>query len=357
MTGSRTRRESIKNFIVENVEQYTTDIACVVAREFDITRQTANRHLKRLVDDKLLIRSGNTRSRTYLLNESDSLQTDMEWVKSYKITPGLDEDVVWRNDVAHSLKSLPDSVISIWHIGFTEIFNNVIDHSGGDTVTIRFHKTANVTEIIISDNGVGIFKKVQNELGLLDERHAILELVKGKSTTDPENHTGEGIFFTSKIFEGFDISSADTCFSYHYEEGGDRLLKGEYTTGTSVRMKLGNHMVRTTEEIFAQYISDDEFEFNKTVVPVRLAQYGDNKLISRSQAKRLLSRVDRFKTVIFDFQSVDVVGQAFADEIFRVFVLKHPDVELIPVKANSTVKAMINRAWNEPAHHNCNSPA
>lgn len=40
----------------------------------------------------------------------------------------------------------------------------------------------------------------------------------------------------------------------------------------------------------------------KTVVAVRLAQLeDDDKLVSRAQAKGILARVDRFKTVVFDF--------------------------------------------------------
>ena len=54
---------------------------------------------------------------------------------------------------------------------------------------------------------MGIFKKIQKALDLLDERHAILELAKGKLTTDPKHHTGEGIFFTSRMFDEFTILS------------------------------------------------------------------------------------------------------------------------------------------------------
>ena len=81
----------------------------------------------------------------------------------------------------------------------------------------------------------------------------------------------------------------------------------------------------------------------QTIIPVRLVQYGDEKLISRSQAKRLLERVDRFKTVIFDFKEVETIGQAFADEVFRVFKQQHPHIDIIPINANELVMQMINR--------------
>lgn len=85
-------------------------------------------------------------------------------------------------------------------------------------------------------------------------------------------------------------------------------------------------------------------KINKTVVPVKLDQYGNNKLISRSQAKRLLARIELFKKVIFDFEDVDVIGQAFADEIFRVFAAEHPEIELESANTNEAVKQMITRA-------------
>ena len=75
-----------------------------------------------------------------------------------------------------------------------------------------------------------------------------------------------------------------------------------------------------------------------------LAQYGNDQLISRSQAKRLLLRVELFKIVIFDFRGVESIGQAFADEIFRVFAHQHPSIELASIHANLSVKQMIDRA-------------
>ena len=109
-------------------------------------------------------------------------------------------------------------------------------------------------------------------------------------------------------------------------------------------MKITSHTARTVSKVFDQFSSGDGYGFNKTVVPVKLARYGNDQLISRSQAKRLLARVELFRTVIFDFREVPSVGQAFADEIFRVFAQAHKDIDLIPAHANSQVKRMIDRA-------------
>jgi hypothetical protein len=56
-----------------------------------------------------------------------------------------------------------------------------------------------------------------------------------------------------------------------------------------------------------------------------------------------LERVDRFKTVILDFAEVATIGQAFADEVFRVFVNEHPQVKIIAAHTNTEVAGMIAR--------------
>ena len=75
-----------------------------------------------------------------------------------------------------------------------------------------------------------------------------------------------------------------------------------------------------------------------------LAQYGTDPLISRSHAKRILACLESFAEAILDFSGVDSIGQAFADEIFRVFARAHPGVKLTPIHANEEVNRMIRRA-------------
>jgi len=58
----------------------------------------------------------------------------------------------------------------------------------------------------------------------------------------------------------------------------------------------------------------------------------------------LLSRIEVFKEVIFDFSGVNSIGPAFADEIFRVFRNAHPEIALHTMRVNSAVKRMIGRA-------------
>lgn len=340
MTKVHTRGEIVRKFIVNNVEHHPSNISKVTANKFGISLQAVNKHLKKLISEHSLTESGNTKNKTY------KLAPILEWQHIYKITPSLAEDRIWRDDIRGVLGNLPDNVLSIWHYGFTEMLNNAIDHSEGSEILVQIKKTAANTEMLMSDNGHGIFKKIQTELNLLDERHAVLELSKGKLTTDPKRHSGEGIFFTSRVFDFYDILSGGVYFSHTFGDSEDWIFeRDKFERGTNVWMKLNNHTSRTTKKVFDQYTSKDgAYGFNKTIVPVKLAQYGNDQLISRSQAKRLLARVELFKIVIFDFSGVDFIGQAFADEIFRVFAIQHPEVELASAHANNEVKQMIERA-------------
>ncbi|MGA2136852.1 MAG: DUF4325 domain-containing protein [Bryobacteraceae bacterium] len=334
----RARGEEVRGFILANVEK-NPDITRLVAERFGISRQAAHKHLRNLVTAGALLPEGNTRYRRY------KLAALFEWRGRYAITPGIEEDQVWSHDVSPALRNLPRNVMEIWHYCVTEMFNNALDHSGGKSIYVEVAKTAENTQVSLMDDGVGIFRKIQAAMGLPDERHALVELAKGKLTTDPKRHPGQGIFFTSRLLDSFDILSGGVFFTHDFGKDEDWILeRPKAADGTTVFMKLSNHSARTDKQVFDQYSSGDDYGFTKTVVPVRLAQYGDDKLISRSQAKRLVARLDRFKTVLFDFRAVESIGQAFADEIFRVFAQSHLDIEIIPINATPEVQQRINSA-------------
>lgn len=339
MSVVRAGGEPIRRFLIENIDAHPADIVKVASEKFGCTRQAVHKHLQRLVAEGAVVVSGNTRNKRY------ALASLVQWEKSYSLAGKLEEDMVWRDDVKPQLGNLPDNVLRIWNFGFTEMFNNVIDHSGAKQVHVEVQKTAASSTVLIIDDGIGIFKKIQAALQLVDERHSVLELAKGKFTTDPANHSGEGIFFSSRLFDKFRILSGGVFFSHDFDENEDWIVqRQDRGVGTIVEMVLHNHTARSTKKVFDKYTSADDYGFNKTVVPVRLLQYGDDNLVSRSQAKRLLTRFDRFKTVMLDFTGVASIGQAFADEVFRVFRAKHPEVEILPIHASQQVKQMISRA-------------
>lgn len=328
--------KDIRAFIIQTIPDHPHDVVSVVSKRFGISRQAVNRYIRALLAEGYITAEGRTRQREYSLK----VVRDKNFTVPLR---DLAEDQVWRNEVAPLLKDLPRNVLDIWHYGFTEMVNNAIDHSGGHSLRVAIKMNPLITEIDVHDDGIGIFRKIKEELHLEDERHAVLELAKGKLTTDPERHTGEGIFFTSRMMDDFAILSGDVYFSHEYGKEEDWILEGSPPhTGTSVFMYLANKSERTDQEVFDRFASDEEdYGFTRTVVPVRLARHGAEKLVSRSQAKRLLARVDRFKTVILDFKEIDSIGRAFADEVFRVFERNNPGIRLITTNTVPEVEKMI----------------
>lgn len=90
--------------------------------------------------------------------------------------------------------------------------------------------------------------------------------------------------------------------------------------------------------------TQDDYGFAKTSVLVNLARTGREQLISRSQARRLLARFEQFRELTLDFTGVDLIGPAFADEIFRVFTGQNPGYRVTWVNANASVERMIKKA-------------
>lgn len=193
---------------------------------------------------------------------------------------------------------------------FTEMVNNATDHSGGTSVELSIEQTASTTTLSIRDDGIGIFKKIATALNLEDLRFALLELAKGKLTTDPERHSGEGIFFSSRMCDRFLITANDLDYFHSASSTLDRLDEKQNSNhlGTSVLMVFSNATTRSKKEVFDAYSSDSAFAFDKTIVPVNLARIGTEGLISRSQAKRLMTSFDKFCIVALDFEKVDEIG-------------------------------------------------
>jgi len=351
------KNSAIREFILRHVDDHPSDIASYTSRRFNISRTTANRYLDDLVEDKFIVGEGETKARKYKLLDF------VDEVINFDVTPQTEEDVIWREKVRPLLRDLPTNVLEIFQYGVSEMLNNVIDHSESPECTVHVFQNANRVRIMIRDYGVGIFDKIAKAVGLADKREAILELSKGKLTTDPERHSGEGIFFTSRAMNRFSILSDDLTYVHNKERGdNDWLIEdaqpGKGIKGTCVFLEMQNSNKETLDEVFNKYSSGEEGVgiFSRTHVPIALARYPNEQLVSRSQARRVLARFNRFSEAILDFSDVPTIGQAFADEIFRVFRKAHPEIKLLPVKANQQVEAMINRALNT-RNEEANDPA
>lgn len=336
----QSRSAQIDAALLAAVASHPRDLTSVVASELGVSRQTTAARARALVAAGFLARSGTTRP-TYVLGPIRHGEF------AYALE-GLAEDRVWSRDVAPLLSGLPANVMDIAHYGLTEMVNNAIDHSEGKKLSVTVLSKDSQITLWVADDGIGIFRKIASALDLPDDRLALLELSKGKFTTDPKRHTGEGVFFTSRAFDHFEIAAGGLVFDHLAGHDTDVLQENKPRadkSGTTIMMTITTDATRTLKQVFEEYSSGpDDYSFAKTIVPVRLAQVGDQNLISRSQGKRLMQRVDQFRHVMLDFTGIKTIGPAFADEVFRVFAREHPETEIIAIHATPEVQQMIRRA-------------
>lgn len=304
-----------------------------LSRECGISKPAASKFVKKCIQGNWLSISASKSRPFYALGKNRLI------CKTYQRTE-VEEHIIWERDFSRFFP-LPQNINDILHYGFTEIVNNARDHSNGGFVYMLICLKEKKLTVFIADDGLGIFRKIQEAFDLPDPRLSLLELAKGKLTTDSKRSVGKGLFFTSKMFDSFEIDSNHLQFQHGNRFEKDILFESPFDLGTAVLMEIDISSTKTTKAIFDQF--DASNAFNKTIVPVKLAGIGGENLISRSQAKRLVNRLESFETVVLDFSEVDQIGQAFADEVFRVFQNCYPKVDIIPINASEEVKKMIKR--------------
>lgn len=316
-----------------------------LAETFQVTPAALYKQLTKLEQDGVICAEKEGRAKRYEL--VDTLTVD----RTYE-TADLSEDTILRRDFAELLNGVTSTVRSVFSYVFTEMLNNAIEHSGSLSVDIHAYRNAYALGCFITDKGVGIFTKIQQAMGLEEKRFAILELAKGKFTTDPGSHTGEGVFFSSKVADRFYIFSDSLAFIGDNSAGDadpvlmDRLGAAQ-GKGTRVCFEIAMDRTVTFADVANRYTqAPDDYGFSKTIVPVRLLEYREANpvFVSRSQAKRLLVRFERFANIVLDFADVEEIGQGFADEVFRVFPSQHPNTTIAHINASPLVERMIKRA-------------
>lgn len=321
--------------VTQDVVAHPQDLSRIYVERYKVSRVTANKYISQLEVEGWIARSGPKTRPVY----GPGYKRKISHIYAIQ---GLDEQTPWEKDFSPYFQ-MAANVKNIAHHGFTEMLNNAIDHSLGEQVFVLMQQDAKSLDIVISDNGIGIFAKISEALQLPDMRQAIFELSKGKLTTDPSRHSGEGVFFTSRMFDLYVIEANGLEFNHDEGLEFDKLdeAASAFKNGTTVLMSIALNSERTASATFEEYMNKPEdYGFTKTVVPMRLAQLGDEQLISRSQAKRLIARFDKFKKVVLDFQGVNEIGQAFSDELFRVYGKNNPQIELIPINMNKDVERM-----------------
>ncbi|MFM6979993.1 MAG: STAS-like domain-containing protein [Micrococcales bacterium] len=266
---------------------------------------------------------------------------NLKFESSFDI-PGLQEDLILRQlDDAISL-ALPVKCRKIFSYAFTEMLNNANDHSHGSAAVVRLYLDEASVAFEITDDGIGAFQSVASAFGLSRSVEAIGELSKGKRTADPVRHSGEGIFFTSKMADEFRLSANGLQWIVKRDIDDFSVRSHPGSKGTTVSVVISLETKLEAKFVFDFFTDDETQQFSKTAPVVKLFEIG-TEFVSRSEAKRLSAGLANFSEVNLDFRKVDAVGQGFVDELFRVWQLQHPEVVINCINMNPEVEFMVNR--------------
>ncbi|MBO5452962.1 MAG: DUF4325 domain-containing protein [Clostridia bacterium] len=327
------KKNAIIQYIIEKVAEKSNGIVSSVQETFGINESTVHSYIKNLVKDEIIrkVKRGEyelvSRATTFVLSRQDG---DLD-----------DDSYAYSRYLKNIIGDLERNVREIWEYTFSEMINNVIDHSEAKCAVVHVSRNYLKTTVAIIDDGIGIFEKIKSHFKLESYEDAICELFKGKLTTDETRHSGEGIFFSSKIMDGFTIYSTGKLFTVNKYDASETFDFPELSEkkGTAVVMFLSNHSKKQAKEIFDEY-SDEDSRFVKTKIPLK--NIFESSPVSRSQARRVCNKLTNFEEVILDFDQLEWMGQGFAHQIFVVFKNEHPDIKLTPVNMNEAVRKMYN---------------
>lgn len=337
--------DSTRDAIRDYIEAYGSATGPELADHLGITRQAVSLHLRKLAAAGDVFKTGSTRAARYFPGHA---APEARRLKRDLALAGLDEARIY-DEIALTLglSRLPRNVESIVHYAFTEILNNAIDHSRADRCRVEVRLDATRIGFSVKDGGIGVFHSIAEKFGLDDEHAALIELIKGKTTTMPEAHSGEGIFFVSRSADRLALRSHRLQIEWDKERDDVFVSNPRFVKGTHVQFELRTDSRTRLEEVFEEFAPEEyDYRFEKTRVLVKLLQ---PDYVSRSEAKRLLHNLDKFSLIELDMREVRHVGQGFADEVFRVFATAHPGITIRAINARGAVDAMIRHASGSAA--------
>jgi anti-sigma regulatory factor (Ser/Thr protein kinase) len=327
-------------WITAAAAQHGKALAEHLMQRLNINRRRAGLLLKKLVSSQWLLAQGTPRKQSFAPGALRQV------VQRYPLA-GLLEDLPWRRDFAPFFE-VPVEVRRMAQHAFTELLNNAIDHSGGSTVTVSMRQTPLHLQLLISDDGCGLFERINTSFDIQDTGLAMLELSKGKLTSQPDRHSGHGLFFTSRLADVFDLHANQAAFQHRdWEAQSWRAGRPMAQGGTSIYMAISLDTQRTLDAVLQAHSADGAgYGFDRTCVPLQLIGDGaasSTALASRADAKRVASRLDQFSHAEIDFSGISDIGHGFADELFRVFSNAHPGLVLHPTGMAPRVAAMVGR--------------
>ena len=332
---------AVTQWITAAALRHGDDLAGHLTQRLGIERRRARVLLRRLVAAQWLTREGPLRRPQY---RPGALR---QVVMRYPLA-GLQEDLPWRRDFAPCF-DLPPQARAMAQHAFAELVDNAVEHSGGSQVAVSMRQTPLQIQLLVSDDGLGLFQRIEQAFAIAEPALAMLELAKGKLTSVPERHAGQGLHLTARLADVFDVcanAARFQCCAWQTRRWEATPIHAKLAArpGTSIYVAIALDTPRTLDAALrATSLDGNGYGFERTTVPLHLLAGADGALASRAEARRATARLASFRRAELDFAGITAVGRGFADELMRVF-RREQGLELVPINAAGSVAAMLEAA-------------
>lgn len=330
--------DKIKKFILDNLSNHQKDIIQTAICRFGVSRQAVHKHMKSLIKDNKVLAHGTTRGRYY------ELVPTVNFSKSFLVDQFSSDLELIKNHIIPHFKSLPKNIYEILEFSASVLISNVIEHSRATKIFCKIYINHDNAHLVVSDNGVGVFKKIARKLKLNDVQLATLELAKGRLTNAPEDLAGAELNAVVRSFDKAKIESSEIALSYKSNDQKWKINNSVQKYGSRIHLIINPFSNKTCSETFFQ-VFDNENKYMR--IPLNLLQISKIKVMnSRNQVSNALRNVKGYKKIEFDFQNINLIGPTFANALISNTLKNNHSAEINWINSNETIDLLMARAVN-----------
>ncbi|MFZ6645862.1 hypothetical protein ACO0LO_09105 [Undibacterium sp. TJN25] len=219
------------SWVSRAVAEHPGKLAQALAEHFHVGRTAASTVIARLVEEAYLSRSGAANSPVFASGKRRLL------VDSYSL-PGVDAKAMWDREFAPFL-SLPEEVAATARDGFISVVHNASRHAKASGLYVVVEQTPRYLEMTISDNGIGVFKKIAQKIKTKELALAVEAVAEGRAASAVKRRATSDIYSLASMFDEFLVEANGVQFPAPKRKKKLSLEDdGTAEPGTSVFMKL-----------------------------------------------------------------------------------------------------------------------
>lgn len=148
---ARIALSAVTPWITSAVHAHGERLSAHLAERLAIDRRSAQQLIASLVQAQWLVRSGSPRRPRYRAGT-------LRQVVQRCALAEIDSEAFWDSAFAPYFQFTPNVARFVRH-AFAELLDNAVRHSGGSSVTVSLCQTATQVQLLVSDDGRGVFER------------------------------------------------------------------------------------------------------------------------------------------------------------------------------------------------------